>query len=129
MAGSISVPILSASYKSFGDQRSNQFLYQEMQATDVVQRTSATTAVAVGILQNQPNSGEVAVVMHVGISKAIAYGSITAGNLLGTSATGTADPKTPGSDTTEYINAQAIESVSSGEIVSVVISAIPHRAA
>lgn len=129
MAGSIGIPILDVTFKSFGDQRSNQFCYQEMQATDVVQRTSAATAVAIGILQNQPQSGETAVVRIFGVSKGIAFGSITAGNLLGTGANGKCDPKTPGSDTTEYINAQAIESVSSGDIVSVVLTGISHRAA
>ena len=129
MAGQISVPILDMTFKSFGDQRSNQFHFQELKATDVVQRTSAVTAVAIGILQNQPNSGGTATVRLFGITKVKSGVAITFGNLVGTNAGGAGMAVTPGSETTQYISAAALESVSSGDIVSVAISPIVHRAA
>lgn len=54
--------------------------YKAMElSTTTVARTNATTDSAIGILQNNPGSGEAAVVCLLGISKAIAGAAIAAG--------------------------------------------------
>lgn len=72
--------------------RSNQFFFVEYVAASdkVVQRTSAVDAIAIGVLQNQPNSGDVAVVRHLGVSKVLVNGAgvSCAGYMIGTTALG-----------------------------------------
>jgi hypothetical protein len=117
------------SYQAFGDLRSSQFHFVEYQAAEKVQICSATTAIACGILQNNPNSGDTAVVMHEGVSKLKAGEAITFGNLIGPNAKGAGAPRTAGSDTTLYICGDARVTFVSGDIREVNLRGTPVRAA
>lgn len=117
------------SFTAFGDMRSTQYCFVEIKAADTVQKTSAAAAVAMGVLQNNPNSGQQAQVRLLGKSLVVAAGTITAGALVGTDANGYADSKTAGSDTTEYVIGQALETFASGDIRSILVRGTPLRAA
>ena len=121
------VNILDMTYRAFGDLRSNQFHAVEFQAAKVVQLCSAVTAIACGIIQNNPNSGDVAVVRHLGVTKYKSWSGAYA-NHLGTTAVGTLKVVTPGTDTTHYVIGQGLESTVSGDIGSMKILGTPVRA-
>lgn len=96
---------------------------------------SAATDVPAGVLQNKPDAaGKPAEVLVFGISKVVADASLSQGNLIGTSADGQADAKTPGTDTTEYV-VGVVRSPDSGagaagDVFSAMINCMtPHRAA
>ena len=79
----------------------------------------------IGILQNDPASGEAAEVTIVGGSKLVAGGSASAGQALFTSATGTGATAAFGSTnpaSAMYVAGAFIENAASGEIVSVVVN-------
>lgn len=125
---STEVNVWDESFAAFGDMRSNQFYMVEFKASKVVQKCSAVTAVACGILQNNPNSGETAVVRLLGKSKDVTAAAITYGLLIGPAAGGQAVSKTVGSDTTNYVIAQAIQTSASGDVSMCVIKGNPMRA-
>lgn len=116
-------------YRVRGDMRSNQFYCVEFIAARQVQICSSVTALVCGVIQNNPNSGDSASVRHAGISKAVCGSGITVGDLVGPLAMGAIGKKTAGTDTTNYVIGQAIETASSGEVVSIIIGAVPFRAA
>jgi len=90
---------------------------------------AAATDVPVGVLQNKPASGEAATVCISGASKVLAGGTIASGDLVGTDASGTADTKIAGTDTTEYVVGRALVGGASGEILTALINTeAPHRA-
>lgn len=85
----------------------------------------------VGVLQNNPTSGQAAEITVVGLTKVSSDAGLTIGNLIGTSGDGQADAKTPGTDTSEYVVGTVITSTSNAaEIATVMVNcANPHRAA
>lgn len=92
---------------------------------------AAATDRPVGVLQNNPTSGQAAEITVVGLTKVSSDAGLTIGNLIGTSGDGQADAKTPGTDTTEYVVGTVITSTSNAaEIATVMVNcANPHRAA
>ncbi len=121
--------IYQATYQARGDLRSNQFYLCEFVAADQVQRVSSTAAVACGIIQNNPNSGESCLVTHIGTSKTIATSGITVGEMVGAAATGAARRVIIGTDTAVYAFAQSIETFASGDIRRVLVRGTPTRGA
>ena len=81
------------------------------------------------LLQNDPESGEQAVVRIFGISKVSADGTIAAARWIGTSADSQAAGITPGSDTTVYVMGQAIQAASAGETFTMFLNPSNCRAA
>jgi len=108
----------------------NQYKFVEFDGSGNVVVCNAATDVPVGVLQNKPGNGQAATVRVLGISKLQADAAIAIGNLIGTSADGQADPKTAGTDTTEYVVARALTAVSNaGEIFTGFVNCLaPHRA-
>lgn len=92
---------------------------------------SGATDVPVGVLQNNPTSGQAAEIVVVGLTKVSANSAISIGDLLGTSADGQADPKVAGTDTTEYVVGVALTSAGAASVINsaMVNCANPHRAA
>lgn len=92
---------------------------------------AAATDKPVGVLQNNPTSGQAAEIVVMGLTKVSSDAGLTIGNLIGTSGDGQADAKTPGTDTTEYVVGTVITSTSNAaEIATVMVNcANPHRAA
>lgn len=118
------VNIFDATYQALGDMRSAQFRFVEFTADRQVQRTSATTAIMCGILQNNPNSGQEAVVRHLGMSK-LEMTSAAAGSLIGTDATGRGVKVVYSTNSGQYTCAQSIEAVSASSRGSVIVSPVP----
>ena len=84
---------------------------------------AAVTDRPIGVLQNDPASGEAAEVTIVGGSKLVAGGSASAGEALFTSSTGTgATAAFGGAASAMYVAGAFIENAASGEIVSVVVN-------
>jgi hypothetical protein len=92
---------------------------------------SGATDVPIGVLQNDPASGEEAAIVVIGGSKVVASAGINTGVKIGTDANGKADAKTAGTDTTEYTVGQVIlASGADGDILTAVINcAAPARSA
>ena len=128
----VSVNQYDESYQAFGDMRSNQFFFAEFVAASdkIVQLCSAVNAVCIGELQNQPNSGDVAVVRHIGKSKVLVncVNISCAGYMIGTTALGGADVKLAATAASgQYVLGVSVEAaVSSGELCEVILNGVPH---
>src|SRR5574343_661530 len=74
-------PVLVKSFLASEDLRTYQYHYvtQLGMSNTTVGLMNAATDPPIGILQNAPNTGEVAEVMMIGISKCVANGSIAVG--------------------------------------------------
>lgn len=92
---------------------------------------SAATDVPIGVLQNDPASGEEAAIVVVGGTKIVSSANIAAGIKIGTNNAGKADAKVAGTDTTEYTVGQVVLGASAdGEYLTAVVNcAAPARSA
>lgn len=108
------------------DLSAKQFYCVKMSTTDNTVSLCDTQGETIfGVLQNKPNaSGVAAEVMALGISKVEAGETLTAGDLWGTSASGTAvkiEGTSTGADLADYAAGIVIEGAASGELASVTI--------
>ena len=112
------------------DLSAKQYNFVKISGTGVV-AVAADTDVPVGVLVNNPKSGETAEVVVSGITKVEASAAITAGTLIGTTSAGLAVTRTIGTDTTKYVLGRVITAATaSGDIVTVAINcSSPARAA
>ena len=111
------------------DLSSKQYHFVKLASATTVDVCSAITDVPIGILQNNPESGETATITIFGITKAVADGTLTAGRWIGTSADSQASGITPGSDTTVYVMGQAVQAASAGETFTMFLNPTSCRAA
>jgi carbamoylphosphate synthase large subunit len=105
------------------DLSSSQYKFVKMSADNTVVLCSAATDKPIGVLQNDPKSGQEAEILISGGTKVNAGATLTAGSVIGTSATGTAVALTVGTDTTKYVVGTVVAGGASGEIITAVISA------
>jgi hypothetical protein len=107
-----------------------QYTFVKLSGTGVI-AAAAATDIPVGVLVNNPTSGETAAVAISGVVKLKASAAIAVGRLVGTTSTGTAVALTAGTDTTKYILGQAITAAgAAGDIITVAVNcATPARAA
>ena len=106
--------------------------YFVKESTGTIVACTAATDRPLGVLQNKPDTaGLNAEVLVLGGSKCNANGAITEGDLIGPAADGQADPKIPGTDTTEYLCGLAVSAAAgAGEIFSALINCVnPARGA
>jgi hypothetical protein len=124
-------PHLMLSLEANADLSTKQFRFCEIVAAGKVDVCNAATDKPVGVLQNAPKAGETAELLVVGISKVDSDAALSRGDLIGTSADGQADAKTPGTDTTEYVVGMVIEAsgAAGGKATALINCASPHRAA
>jgi len=111
------------------DLSSKQYHFVKLASATTVNVCSAITDAPIGILQNNPESGETATIAIFGISKVVADGTLAAGNVIGTSADAQADAIAPGTDTTVYTMGQAIQAASAGETCTMFLNPTSSRAA
>ena len=116
-------------FTAAADLSSKQYHFVVLASATTVNVCSAITDLPIGILQNNPESGEQAVVQIFGISKVVADGTIAAARWIGTSADSQAAGITPGSDTTVYVMGQAIQAASAGETFTMFLNPSNCRAA
>lgn len=90
------------------DLSGKQYHFVKLASESTVNVCAAVTDVPIGVLQNNPTAGESAVVTVFGLSKVSADATLAAGDVIGTSADGQAQPLTVGTETTVYTCGQAI---------------------
>lgn len=122
---------LDLSFPAGADLSAAQYKFVEVGTGGTVTLCNAATDRPIGVLQNKPTSGKMATVRVIGVTKVQADAALTRGTLVGTSADGQADAKTPGTDTTEYTVGVVLEpSANAGEVITALINcAAPSRAA
>ena len=108
---------------------SAKYYIVKMSGDNTVTVCAAVTDVPIGVLQNKPASGEQAVVRVFGMSKVSADATLAAGNIIGTSADGQAQPVTQGSETTVYNIGQAVTGGAAGTLQTALITIANGRAA
>ena len=100
----IRIPGLTAS----ASLTTKQYYFVKMSGEKTVTVCAATTDKPIGVLQNNPASGEEATVCAIGVTKVSGDADLNYGDSIGTSADGEAAAYTA-SDTTKYIVGQVIE--------------------
>ena len=77
-----------------------------------------------GVVQNKPAAGEAADVMGLGVTKVVAAETLTAGDLWGTGAAGTAvkvEATATGADVRSYAAGMVLEGAAVGELATVTV--------
>jgi len=112
------------------DLSTKQYRFVKISAGKAVACDNATDA-PIGVLQNDPASGEEASIVVVGGTKIVSSASIAAGIKIGTNNAGKADAKVAGTDTTEYtVGVCILAAGADNEILTAVVNcASPNRAA
>jgi hypothetical protein len=113
------------------DLSTKQYFFVKINTSGQAVLCSGATDKPIGVLQNNPESGEEAAIVVIGGTKLVASASLDEGDLIGTAASGKADAKTPGSDTTEFVVGTVIAAAGAdNEILTAVVNcASPARAA
>ena len=116
-------------FTASADLSAKQFYIVKMSGDNTVTVCAAVTDVPIGVLQNTPASGEQAVVRVAGVSKVSADATLAAGDIIGSSADGQAQPVVQGSETTVYNVGQALTGGAAGTLQSALITIANGRAA
>ena len=105
------------------DLSAKQYHFVKISGTGVISVAAATDA-PIGVLMNDPASGETAAVAISGVVKVEASVAIPAGAAVGTTSTGTAVGLVTGTDTTKWLVGRAITAAgSAGDIITVAVDA------
>jgi len=99
-----------------------QYMFMKLSADMTVVGTAALTDIPCGVLQNNPPIGGAAEVMVYGITKIVAGGALTAGNLIGCDAAGTAVVADPDGVADSYYVGQVVIGCGAGEIGSALVN-------
>lgn len=110
------------------------FTFVKLSADMTVVACAATTDVPVGVIQEPVKAtGDEANVIVAGLTNIQASGSLSAGNLIGTDASGLARQNVPGTDTTKYVVGQVVNvasATSANNLIQALINCMsPARAA
>ena len=113
------------------DLSAKQHLFVKLDSNGAVVPCAAITDIPVGVLQNNPASGQAASVLVIGVTKLQSNGSVAIGDVLGTSSDAQADTIAPGTDTTVYAVGRALTAgTTAGDVFTALIDcARPSRAA
>lgn len=113
------IPLFKSSFLAAASMASGIYkaVMIDASAADTVKLCTAITDHPIGICQNNPASGGVVEVMHAGISKYVAQGAVTRGDMLGLGTTdGSLVTITLGTETTVQVIGQALDTVADGNI-------------
>jgi hypothetical protein len=116
-------------FTASADLSSKQFYFVKLSSATQVTVCAAVTDKPIGVLQNDPTSGNSAIVRVLGVSKISADATLAAGDVIGTSADGQAQPITLGSETTVHVCGQAIEAGAAGSTLTAFINITNGRGA
>lgn len=114
--------IFTLSLEAGEDLSSSQYLGVTMSDDRKVDAHDATTDIPIGILLNEPESGQQALVMVVGQCPIIAGESITAGKLIRLGANARAYVFDVDTDVTTYAMGQCTKGAASGEKIDAVVN-------
>lgn len=121
--------IKAGNFTASADLSTKQYYFVKMSGNNTVTVCAAITDIPIGVLQNNPASGQAAEVCLFGITKVVADGTLAAGNRIGTSADGQADAIAAGVDTTVAIVGQALNAAAAGNTVEIFFNPSGARAA
>ena len=116
-------------FTAAADLSAKQYYFVKLASSTTVNVCAAVTDKPIGVLQNKPESGEQAIVRVFGVSKISADATLAAGDVIGTSADGQAQPISLGSETTVHVCGQAIEAGAAGNILATYINVTNGRGA
>jgi len=111
------------------DLSGKQYHFVKLASATTVNVCTAVTDKPIGVLQNDPTSGQAAEVCFLGISKVVADATLAAGDVIGTSADSQAQPVVPGTETTVFAAGQAIEAAAAGNTVTAFVNISNARSA
>lgn len=119
------------SLEAGADLSAKQYYFVKLDNAGKAVVCSGVTDKPVGVLQNNPTSGQAAEVVVVGLTKISSDAALAIADQIGTSADGQAAVYVSGTDTTKYIVGTVLEtSGAAGVINSVLVNcANPHRGA
>lgn len=122
MAYELSDSQVVLSIEAGADLSTKQYTFVKLSGTTVISAAAATD-LPIGVLVNDPASGETAAVAVSGVVKLKASAAITAGALVGTTSTGLGVALTAGTDTTKYILGRAITAAgAANDIITVAVN-------
>lgn len=122
MAYELSDSQVVLSIEAGADLSTKQYTFVKLSGTTVISAAAATD-LPIGVLVNDPASGETAAVAVSGIVKLKASAAITAGALVGTTSTGLGVALTAGTDTTKYILGRAVTAAgAANDIITVAVN-------
>ena len=107
------------SLSAASDLSAKQYHFVKLASATTVDIVSASTDTPIGVLMNKPAAGESAEICVFGIAKVKAHGSVTFGQVLGTSSAGKAEAN-PGA--TQKVVGQAIQGASANEIFTIFLN-------
>lgn len=113
------------------DLSAKQYFFVKLNGSGNAVVCSGATDVPVGVLQNNPTSGQTAEVVVIGVTKISSDAALSIGDFIGTSGDGQADAKTNGTDTTEYVVGRMLVATGAAAVIgtAMVNCANPHRGA
>jgi hypothetical protein len=113
------------------DLSSKQYYFVKLNATGKAIVCAGVTDKPVGVLQNDPTSGQAAEIVVVGLTKVSTNAALAIADLIGTSADGQAAAYVAGTDTTKYVvGTILVTSGGADEVTSALVNcANPHRGA
>ena len=111
------------------DLSSSQYYFVKLNASGKAVVCSAVTDKPVGVLQNDPTSGQAAEVVVVGLTKMSTNAALAIGDLIGTSSDSQAAAYVAGTDTTKYSAGICIKDngAAAGIIKAVINCGSPNR--
>lgn len=115
---------IDLSFDAGEDLSSYQYRFVHLADDNTVDLLDATTEIAIGILQNAPNSGEVAVVRVTGVSKLVMNDAIAVGGKIKAEYVSAADNGKGDAADTDYDNVRAMAMTAAGaedDIITVVL--------
>lgn len=101
------IPVFSISLEADDDLRLLRFHFVKLDGGKAVPCDAAEDN-PIGILQNTPNTGEMATVMCCGVSKIVSSAPLAIDKFVGTHTDGTGAPYIHGTATTSYIVGQVV---------------------
>jgi len=122
---------LKITLEAAADLSAKQYYFVKVDSNGKAAVCAAATDVPIGVLQNDPTAGQTAEIVVGGVTKISSDAALNEGDLIGTSADGQADAKTPGTDTTNYVVGQMMTATGAAGVIgtALVNCANPHRAA
>ncbi len=112
--------VLDKTFKAGEDLSGKRYYAVYLSADQTVKVCTTGHLNAIGILQNNPKEGEEAVVRLVGTTKAVAGDTITAGNRVVSTTSGTIDAVgTPSSTEQEVIGVALESATASGDVIEI----------
>ena len=119
------IPVFTDGTRKAGaDLSTKQYHFVKLDASSDIIICNGADDVPYGVLQNNPNTGEEAVVMLIGITKLIAGEDIsTPATLIATGTDARGEAVVEGTDITRYLVASTIEGgAADGEVATVVVN-------